>query len=214
MKTEFKNIKTESINFFTVKRRKIFLTMGVLFGFSLLLAQLVVTDPRNDAANQEQILKLIQQIDEAREQTKKLSSMKNDIQKNINFLQEVNQNIKNVERVKRIADNQAKIYNQCFDLKNKFAKSNHLEVVLQAEQVTNNLLQQTQSNISELSQILNSGFFNMNDAERLENIRNHEKETNAQLSSLNSIQSFLNHYENALNVYNSSGNTFKNIINK
>jgi DNA repair exonuclease SbcCD ATPase subunit len=205
-------MKTESKNFFK-KRIRIILIMGALFIASLGISQLVVTDPGNDAANRAQLQKIIQQIEEAREQTAKLSSMKNDIQKNINFLQEVNQNIKNIERVKRIAENQAKIYNQCFEIKNKFAKSNHLEVILQAEQVTNNLLQQTQSNISELSQIVNNGFFNMNDAERLENIRNHEKETNSQLTTLSSIQSFMNHYEFALDVYNSSGNTFNNIIN-
>jgi septal ring factor EnvC (AmiA/AmiB activator) len=181
------------------KRR--IMIIGILMFGTFLFSQMVVSDPTNDLANEQQLAQLVKQIEEAKEQTSKLSEMKNDLKKNLEFLQNVNSNIQNVERVKRIAEKQANIYNSCFRIKKKFGKSPFPEVILKAEKSTNVILESVKSDISELSKILNSGFFNMTDGERLNSIRNYEEESNKKLSQLRLTEKFVSDYENALEIY-------------
>ncbi|MDR1926954.1 MAG: hypothetical protein LBQ13_04760 [Endomicrobium sp.] len=175
--------------------------MIVFLLFSLAFtAQLIVSDPGNATSNQAQLAKMVKQLQEAQEQTSELRNMKSNIQKNLDFVQKVNENVKNYERVRKIITNQEKIYNMAFSIKSEFSGSDYLQVILRSENMTNAILEQTKSNINELSKILNSGSFNMNDAERIESIRFYEEETNKQISLLSSQRSILRKYENALKI--------------
>jgi hypothetical protein len=62
-------------------------------------------------------------------------------------------------------------------LKNKYSNNPNIEVVLYTTRVTNQILQDTQNNINEISKILSSGVFNMGDADRLDFIRQYKEDT-------------------------------------
>ena len=82
-----------------------------------------------------------------------------------------------------------------------FRGSKNLEVVLQAEQTTNAILKGTETNIQELTKVLNSGFFNMSDGERLEQVNNYEKSTANTLENMNELELFLQQYNSARSIY-------------
>ena len=197
----------------TRRKRKI---IGIFFllGTVFMIAQMVVTDPEGVVSNHLQLEQMIEQVQEAQRQTSQLTKMKDGINKNLEILQTVNRNVQNIERIQAIAENQANIYNECMNIKRVYSGSDYLEVLLQSERLTNKILSNTERNISELSKILNSGFFNMNDAERLENIRNYEKETNKQLGELMTVRRFLKYYEDGLKVYGTEKNNKQLLINK
>ncbi len=164
-------------------------------------AQMVVQDPTNLAVQMENQAKLIEQIQIAQEQADKMRSMKDNIEKNMKYVEEVNNQIKNVGKIKQIAKNQAVIFNRAYQIKAMFRGSKNLEVVLQAEQTTNAILKGTETNIQELTKVLNSGFFNMSDGERLEQVNNYEKSTANTLANMNELELFLQQYNNARSVY-------------
>lgn len=164
-------------------------------------AQMVVSDPTNLAVQMENQAKLIEQIQVAQEQADKMRSMKDNIEKNMKYVEEVNNQIKNVGKIKQIAKNQAVIFNRAYQIKAMFRGSKNLEVVLQAEQTTNAILKGTETNIEELTKVLNSGFFNMSDGDRLEQVNNYEKSTANTLENMNELELFLQQYNSARSIY-------------
>lgn len=164
-------------------------------------AQMVVQDPTNLAVQMENQAKLIEQIQIAQEQADKMRSMKDNIEKNMKYVEEVNSQIKNVGKIQQIAKNQAVIFNRAYQIKAMFRGSKNLEVVLQAEQTTNAILKGTETNIQELTKVLNSGFFNMSDGDRLEQVNNYEKSTSNTLNNLNELEILLSKYNDARSIY-------------
>ncbi len=164
-------------------------------------AQMVVSDPTNLAVQMENQAKLIEQIQVAQEQADKMRSMKDNIEKNMKYVEEVNNQIQNVGKIKQIAKNQAVIFNRAYQIKAMFRGSKNLEVVLQAEQTTNAILKGTETNIEELTKVLNSGFFNMSDGDRLEQVNNYEKSTANTLENMNELELFLQQYNSARSIY-------------
>jgi hypothetical protein len=184
-----------------IKRMKVIFLVG--FGLMAIsaISQMIVTDPNNTAINKIQLSQMLKQLETAREQSQRLQDMKKSIDQNLEYVEKVNTQIQNIERIKSIAEDQARIFNSAFKLKSKYRSSN-LKVALQAEKMTNSVLERTQRNIRELSQILSTGVFKMNDAERLELIREHKKESAEELAILYSQEITLDNYAAALAVYN------------
>lgn len=164
-------------------------------------AQMVVQDPTNLAVQMENQAKLIEQIQLAQEQADKMRSMKDNIEKNMKYVEEVNNQIKNVGKIQQIAKNQAVIFNRAYQIKAQFRGSKNLEVVLQAEQTTNAILKGTETNIQELTKVLNNGFFNMSDGDRLEQVNNYEKSTSNTMNNLNELEILLSKYNDARSIY-------------
>lgn len=164
-------------------------------------AQVIVQDPSNLSVQFENQAKLIEQIKIAQEQADKMRSMKENIQKNMQYVEEVNNQIKNLGKIQQIAKNQAVIFNRAYQIKSQFKSSKNLEVILQAEQTTNSILKGTETNIQELTKVLNSGFFNMSDADRLEQINNYERSTANTMNNLNELEILLKKYDDARSIY-------------
>lgn len=183
-------------------KKAIFIVL--LLGGISVFAQMGVTiveDINNDLANQERQASMLKQLQEAETQSSKLQGMKETLTKNLEYLEQVNSNLNNVQQVRNIAKRQAQLFNNCVKLKQQYSRGNTVQVALYTVETTNQILQQTQDNINELSKILSSGVFNMNDAERLQLIKGYEENTESAMAKYDMAKITAEKYAWASKVY-------------
>lgn len=187
------------------KKGKRAVLIMLLLGSISIVAQVGVTlveDVNNDLANRERQAAMLKQLQEAQAQGEKLQGMKETIKKNLDYLEQVNSNLQNVQTLKDIAKRQAQIYNNCIQLKNMYSRNVNMEVVLYTTKSTNQILQGTQNNINEVSKILSSGVFNMGDADRLQLLRQYKEDTEEAMAQYDMVKGKAEKYAWAMGIYN------------
>lgn len=190
----------ENINLKNVKKW-VFLSALVFTGTTI-YSQMAVTDVGSTTIQLQTKATLVKQVQEALKQTQKLQNMLTVAKKNVEFLEQINDEVRNIGRIKEIALSQKNLINETFQLKNRYRNSAILEVGLASETGTNALLEGTKSNLQELSRILSNGTYKMNDAERLREIRVQQEDISIKYKQLQNLKDALAGYEFAMKVYN------------
>ncbi|CAA7197450.1 hypothetical protein [Chryseobacterium potabilaquae] len=190
----------EHINLTNVKKW-IFLSILILTGTTI-YSQMAVTDVGSTTIQLQTKATLVKQVQEALKQTEKLQNMLSVAKKNVEFLEQINDEVKNISKIKEIALAQKNLINEAFQLKAKYRNSPILEVGLVTERGTNSLLEGTKTNLQELSRILSNGTYKMNDAERLREIRVQQEDIALKYQQLQNFKDALAGYEFAMKVYN------------
>ncbi|WP_336691125.1 MULTISPECIES: hypothetical protein [unclassified Chryseobacterium] len=179
-----------------------FLLLGIGSAIYSQVGVTLVEDINNDMANQERQVAMMKQLQEAQTQSSKLQGMKETIKKNLNYLEKVNSQVQNVQAIKDLAKRQAQVFNNCVRLKNKYSNNPNIEVVLYTTRATNQILQDTQNNINEISKILSSGVFNMGDADRLDFIRQYKEDTEEKMAQYDMAKAKAEKFDWAMKIYN------------
>jgi len=179
-----------------------FLLLGIGSAIYSQVGVTLVEDINNDMANQERQVAMIKQLQEAQTQSSKLQGMKETIKKNLDYLEKVNSQVQNVQAIKDLAKRQAQVFNNCVRLKNKYSNNPNIEVVLYTTRATNQILQDTQNNINEISKILSSGVFNMGDADRLDFIRQYKEDTEETMAQYDMAKAKAEKFDWAMKIYN------------
>jgi len=178
------------------------LLLGLGSGIYSQVGVTLVEDINNDLANQERQVAMMKQLQEAQAQSSKLQGMKETIKKNLDYLEKVNSQVQNVQAIKDLAKRQAQVFNNCVRLKNMYSNNPNIEVVLYTTRATNQILQDTQNNINEISKILSSGVFNMGDADRLDFIRQYKEDTEETMAQYDMVKAKAEKFEWAMKIYN------------
>lgn len=173
----------------------------IFFGGLTAYSQIAVTDASATAIQTETKIKIVQQLKNAIKQTENLQNMLGTAKKNLQFIEEINSEVKNAQRIKNVVKLQSELINDSFNLKKKYRNVPILEVSLIAEQGTNNILESTKQNLQELTRILSTGTYKMNDSERLTEIRLQESQLQSQRKQLEELKQLLDSYSFALQVY-------------
>lgn len=179
-----------------------FLLLGIGSAIYSQVGVTLVEDINNDMANQERQVAMMKQLQEAQTQSSKLQGMKETIKKNLDYLEKVNSQVQNVQAIKDLAKRQAQVFNNCVRLKNKYSNNPNIEVVLYTTRATNQILQDTQNNINEISKILSSGVFNMGDADRLDFIRQYKEDTEETMAQYDMAKAKAEKFDWAMKIYN------------
>lgn len=195
-------MKTPILNFKKSSAKKVIIATLFVGALSPLFAQMVVTDVGNERANEERRIQLVKQLQEAQEQSTKLQTMRETLKKNLEMLQDVNDEVKNIYSIKSIAKKQAGIFNRANAIKKSVRNNPNIETILYAEKATNQILEQTKGNIQQVSSILSSGVFNMGDGERITLLKKYEEDTDKSLGEMKAIESTLERIDFAYKVYN------------
>lgn len=175
---------------------------AIMLFSATLYSQMAVHDATSNTIQAKTQAQMIKQVGEALKQTEKLQNMVETANKNLEFLEKINSEVKNINKIKEIAISQKDLINEAFDLKRQYKNTKILEVKLATEKGTNALLEGTKSNLQELSRILSQGTYNMNDAERLREIRYQQEDIENKYQQLQKFKSTLKNYEFAMQVYN------------
>lgn len=169
---------------------------------SLGISQMIVESPTQNANAATQIANLKKTLEEAKAQGETLMQVEKTVNKSLEYLEKVNSNIHNLNRIKTIVENQKDIFVQVADIKKQFGKGKqNLNFLIIVQNSMNNTMQGTKNNIQELQGILNTGILNMSDNDRLKQIQYLEEETNKIKSDLYTTKSMLSKLEFAYKVY-------------
>jgi len=169
---------------------------------SLGISQKIVESPTQNANAATQIANLKKTLEEAKAQGETLMQVEKTVNKSLEYLEKVNSNIHNLNRIKTIVENQKDIFVQVADIKKQFGKGKqNLNFLIIVQNSMNNTMQGTKNNIQELQGILNTGILNMSDNDRLKQIQYLEEETNKIKSDLYTTKSMLSKLEFAYKVY-------------
>lgn len=169
---------------------------------SLGISQMIVESPTQNANAATQIANLKKTLEEAKSQGETLMQVEKTVNKSLEYLEKVNSNIHNLNRIKTIVENQKEIFVQVADIKKQFGKGKqNLNFLIIVQNSMNNTMQGTKNNIQELQGILNTGILNMSDNDRLKQIQYLEEETNKIKSDLYTTKSMLSKLEFAYKVY-------------
>lgn len=170
--------------------RKLFISLVVVTYITIpLLAQMVVSDPTMAGLTVANKAALIKQLEEASRQTAQLKQSYDQLTKATEVYYKVSNTLRNVEQLQTLLNDQTSLIIRCGDAVKSIGKvkatprsindyKNNIDYIVRANQ----------ANLKLIKDVLEEGFFKMNDAERLKLIMDIKDRTAKAMKDVNSYQ--------------------------